>query len=76
MDVWSEKCLPPGTVHLRLPRVAFVARRLGIDYASAMVGFEYRNGKSVPSFEGIVVCSEFKDAVLAVSVPYPLCCFD
>ncbi|KAL3525010.1 hypothetical protein ACH5RR_013382 [Cinchona calisaya] len=64
VDVWSEKCLPPGTVHLRLPRVALVAKRLEIDYAPAMVGFEFRNGRSVPVFEGIVVCAEFKDAIL------------
>ncbi|XP_042029176.1 DNA repair protein RAD4-like isoform X1 [Salvia splendens] len=68
VDVWSEKCLPPGTVHLRLPRVAQVAKRLDINYASAMVGFEFRNGRCVPSFEGIVVCEEFKDAVLAAYV--------
>lgn len=64
VDVWSEKCLPPGTVHLRLPRVAFVAKRLEIDFAPAMVGFEFRNGRSFPLFEGIVVCTEFKDAIL------------
>lgn len=67
MDVWSEKCLPPGTVHLRLPRVAFVAKRLEIDFAPAMVGFEFRNGRSFPVFEGIVVCTEFKDAILEVN---------
>lgn len=67
VDVWSEKCLPPGTVHLRLPRVAFVARRLEIDFAPAMVGFEFRNGRSFPVFEGIVVCTEFKDAILEVN---------
>lgn len=64
VDVWSEKCLPPGTIHLRLPRVALVAKRLEIDYAPAMVGFEYRSGRSLPVFEGIVVCTEFKDAIL------------
>lgn len=64
VDVWSEKCLPPGTVHLRLPRVFYVAKRLEIDYAPAMVGFEFRNGRSVPVFDGIVVCNEFKDAIL------------
>ncbi|KAL2499003.1 DNA repair protein Rad4 family [Abeliophyllum distichum] len=64
VDVWSEKCLPPGTVHLRLPRVALVAKRLDIDYAPAMVGFEFRNGQSFPVVEGIVVCAEFKDAIL------------
>ncbi|CAI9111372.1 OLC1v1011585C1 [Oldenlandia corymbosa var. corymbosa] len=64
VDVWSEKCLPPGTVHLRLPRVAVVAKRLEVDFAPAMVGFEFRNGRSVPVFQGIVVCSEFKDAIV------------
>ncbi|XP_009334424.2 DNA repair protein RAD4 [Pyrus x bretschneideri] len=64
VEVWSEKCLPPGTVHLRLPRLFYVAKRLEIDYAPAMVGFEYKNGQSFPVFDGIVVCSEFKDAIL------------
>ncbi|CAN1122911.1 DNA repair protein RAD4 [Linum perenne] len=64
VDVWSEKCLPPGTVHIRLPRVFNVAKRLGIDYAPAMVGFEFKNGRSVPVFNGIVVCTEFKDVIL------------
>nr|CAB3483004.1 unnamed protein product [Digitaria exilis] len=64
VDVWSEKCLPPGTVHLRLPRLFQVARRLGIDYAPAMVGFDYRSGRCLPVFDGIVVCTEFKHAIL------------
>ncbi|KAF7816466.1 DNA repair protein RAD4 isoform X1 [Senna tora] len=64
VDVWSEKCLPPGTVHLRFPRAFSVAKRLEIDYAPAMVGFEFRNGRSHPVFDGIVVCTEFKDVLL------------
>ncbi|KAL0727987.1 hypothetical protein Bca4012_024080 [Brassica carinata] len=64
VDVWSEKCLPPGTVHLRFPRIFSVAKRFGIDYAPAMVGFEYRSGRATPVFEGIVVCTEFKDTIL------------
>ncbi|XP_010932557.2 DNA repair protein RAD4 isoform X3 [Elaeis guineensis] len=64
VEVWSEKCLPPGTVHLRLPRLIPVAKRLEVDFAPAMVGFEYRNGRCFPMFEGIVVCREFKDAIM------------
>lgn len=64
VDVWSEKCLPPGTVHLRFPRIFSIAKRFGIDYAPAMVGFEYKSGRATPVFEGIVVCTEFKDAIL------------
>lgn len=66
VDVWSEKCLPPGTVHLRVPRVAPIAKKLEIDFAPAMVGFEFRNGRCIPIFDGIVVCAEFKDAILEV----------
>ncbi|KAL8109248.1 hypothetical protein AgCh_025375 [Apium graveolens] len=68
VDVWSEKCLPPGTVHLRFPGLVPIAKRLEIDFAPAMVGFEFRNGRSVPVYEGIVVCTEFKDAILEVYV--------
>ncbi|XP_062191832.1 DNA repair protein RAD4 isoform X2 [Phragmites australis] len=64
VDVWSEKCLPPGTVHLRLPRLFQVTKRLGIDYAPAMVGFDYRSGRCLPIFDGIVVCTEFKSTIL------------
>ena len=53
-------------MHLKFPRLVPVVRRLEIDFAPAMVGFEFRNGRSVPIFEGIVVCAEFKDAILAV----------
>lgn len=66
MDVFSEKCLPPGTVHLRFPRLVPVAQRLEIDFAPAMVGFEIRRGRSVPVFEGLVVCEEFQDALMEV----------
>ena len=71
MDVWSEKCLPPGTVHLRFPRLVPVAKRLGINFAPAMVGFEFRNGRSVPVYEGIVVCTEFKEVILEVIANIP-----
>lgn len=64
VDVWSEKCLPPGTVHLRFPRLVPVAKRLGINFAPAMVGFDFRNGRSIPLYEGIVVCTEFKEVIL------------
>ena len=66
MDVWSEKYLPPSTVRLRMKRLVPVAKRLGIDFSQAMVGFEIRNGRSVPIFEGIVICEEFRDAILQV----------
>lgn len=66
VDVWSEKCLPPGTVHLGFPKIFLIAKKLKIDFAPAMVGFEFRSGRSHPIYNGIVVCSEFKDTILEV----------
>jgi len=62
---------PPGCAHVSLPRVARVARELRetsaasgaprFDFASALVGFEYqRGGKTVPKFDGVVVCVEWE----------------
>lgn len=61
VDLVAGALPPPGTVHVNLPRVARVARALGLDYAPALVGFEYqRGGKMTPKFEGVVVCEEFE----------------
>lgn len=57
-------------MHLRLPRIFALAKKLEIDYAPAMVGFEFRNGRSIPVFDGIVVCSEFKDVLLEVNLQH------
>lgn len=64
VEVWSEKCVPPGTVHIRLPRILPIAKKLDIDFAPAMVGFEIRNRRSVPIFEGIVICQEYESVLL------------
>lgn len=57
-------------MHLRLPRIFALAKKLEIDYAPAMVGFEFRNGRSMPVFDGIVVCYEFKDVLLEVNLQH------
>lgn len=40
-----------------------VCKRLDVDYGMAMTGFDIRGGRSIPRFEGVVVCEEFADAV-------------
>ena len=57
VDLLNGAAPPPGTVHVDLPRVARVARTLGVDCAAALVGFEYkRGGQTLPVFQGVVVC--------------------
>ena len=40
VELWTEKHLPEGCVHLNLPRISLACRKLKIDYAPAMTGFE------------------------------------
>ena len=57
VEMWTDAHLPRGAAHLKAPRVARVARDLGIDAAPAMVGFDLRDGRWVPRFDGVVVCA-------------------
>lgn len=51
-------------MHLQLRNLAPICRKLGVDYAPAMTGFDQRGGCSVPLIEGVVVCAEFEQRVL------------
>ena len=64
VELWTAAHLPAGTVQLRQPHVAQAARRLGVDFAPAMVGFDIRDGRSVPRFDGVVVCIESSGMLL------------
>ena len=64
VDLWTPAHLPVGCAHLPYPRIAAIARKLGVDYAEAMVGFEVRGGRSIPKFEGIVVTERNAEWVL------------
>lgn len=55
IELWSKSHVPRHAVHVRLPRIEKVAQQLGIDFAQAVVGFEVKNGRNVPKFDGIVV---------------------
>jgi hypothetical protein len=41
-----------------------VARKLGIDCAPAVIGFDFHCGGSHPVVDGFVVCEEYKDTLL------------
>ncbi|KDD72878.1 hypothetical protein H632_c2784p0, partial [Helicosporidium sp. ATCC 50920] len=60
--------LPLGTVHLDFSDAWAAAKRLGVDAAPALVGFERRGGRSAPTFRGIVVCVEHARAIRAAAL--------
>ena len=52
-------------VHIQLPMVSALCRKLDIDYAPALSGFDIRGGRSVPSIDGVVICVEHEAALRA-----------
>ncbi|XP_058824249.1 DNA repair protein complementing XP-C cells homolog [Topomyia yanbarensis] len=56
--------LPKGCVHLQLPGLNKVCKRLRVDCASAIIGFEFKNGACHAVYDGFVVCEEFRDQVI------------
>lgn len=43
IDIYVPSMIPLGAVHLPLKGCAKLARRLGIDYAEAVTGFEFKS---------------------------------
>ena len=51
----EKALLNPGLTHMEQPRLAGIARKLGVLYAPCMLGFERHGGRGTPSIKGIVV---------------------
>ncbi|KAL3665337.1 hypothetical protein V7S43_009377 [Phytophthora oleae] len=64
IEIWSPAHIPEGAIHLRLPRIDTIAEALGIDFAPAVVGFETRNGRTMPKVSGIVVARAHEATLL------------
>uniref|UniRef100_A0A182N6A5 Rad4 beta-hairpin domain-containing protein n=1 Tax=Anopheles dirus TaxID=7168 RepID=A0A182N6A5_9DIPT len=64
VDLFQPCMLPKGTVHLQLPGLNRICRRLRIDCAQAITGFEYKNGGCQAVYDGFVVCEEFRDRLV------------
>nr|CAH7736099.1 unnamed protein product [Callosobruchus chinensis] len=65
VELFKPCMLPKKTVHLRLPGLNRICKRMNIDCASAIVGFDFHCGGSVPSYDGFVVCEEYADQLIA-----------
>uniref|UniRef100_A0A182SGX9 Rad4 beta-hairpin domain-containing protein n=1 Tax=Anopheles maculatus TaxID=74869 RepID=A0A182SGX9_9DIPT len=64
VELFTDKMLPKGTVHLKLPGLNKVCKRLQIDCAPALTGFEMAKMRMVPVYDGFVVCQEFAEQVV------------
>ncbi|RZF32849.1 hypothetical protein LSTR_LSTR009400 [Laodelphax striatellus] len=63
VELFQPSMLPAGTVHLKLPGLNRVAKKLQIDCAAAVVGWDFHGGSSHVVMDGFVVCEEFKDTL-------------
>lgn len=63
VDLFKKSMLPKGTVHINLPGLNRIARKLNIDCAVAVVGFNFGSRGALPANEGFVVCAEYEDTL-------------
>ncbi|KAK2740741.1 hypothetical protein FQN57_005973 [Myotisia sp. PD_48] len=69
IDCFVSSMVPRGAVHIPWNGTVRVCKKLGVDYAEAVTGFEFGSKMAVPVIEGVVVAAEneglVKDAWLA-----------
>ncbi|GAB1315995.1 hypothetical protein MFIFM68171_06205 [Madurella fahalii] len=66
VDVYVPSMVPPGGVHITHERAAQAAFILGVDYAPALTGFEFKGRYGTAVLKGVVVPEEAGEAVQAV----------
>eukprot|EP00127_Corallochytrium_limacisporum_P003432 Clim_evm60s149 gene=Clim_evmTU60s149 len=70
VDLFQPSMLPKNCIHILARKSDTIAKKLGIDFAKAVVDFEYQSGRMVPITKGIVVCQETEDFILAGIAEY------
>ncbi|KAL3474342.1 Rad4 transglutaminase-like domain-containing protein [Aspergillus californicus] len=63
IDCFVPRMVPRGSVHIPWPGTARVCKKLEIDYAEAVTGFEFGSQMAVPVIQGVVVAVENKNLV-------------
>ncbi|XP_057335565.1 DNA repair protein complementing XP-C cells homolog [Microplitis mediator] len=63
VDLFKQCMLPKGTVHIDLPGLLRLAKKLKIDCVPAVVGFNFGCRGAMPMTQGYVVCEEHEDTL-------------
>ncbi|KAI4254599.1 MAG: hypothetical protein L6R42_007132 [Xanthoria sp. 1 TBL-2021] len=64
MDCFVPTMVPQGAVHIPLRSTGKICKRLNIDFAEAVTGFEFGKQRAVPVITGVVVAKEHEDMVI------------
>ncbi|ODQ51617.1 Rad4-domain-containing protein [Saitoella complicata NRRL Y-17804] len=63
-DCFVPTMIPEGAIHLPHRGIAKVAKKLGIDYAEAITGFEFKSQRAIPVATGVLVATENADMLM------------
>jgi xeroderma pigmentosum group C-complementing protein len=66
IDVYAPSMIPAGAVHIMHPHSTRAALSLGVDFAPALTGFEFRGKHGTAVIRGIVVAKEYEEAIREV----------
>jgi hypothetical protein len=66
LDTYVPSMVPAGGAHIVYQRAGHAAHILGIDYAPALTGFDWKGRKGTAVYSGVVVPAEAEEAVRAV----------
>lgn len=58
IDCFVPTMVPRGAAHVPLPGTVRICKKLGIDYAEAVTGFEFGSKMAVPVIQGVVIAAE------------------
>jgi xeroderma pigmentosum group C-complementing protein len=61
IDCFVPSMVPRGAIHVPWGGTVRICKKLGIDYAEAVTGFEFGSKMAVPVIEGVVVAAENGD---------------
>ena len=68
LDVYVPSMIPAGGIHVKHPLAVKAARVLGIDYAEAVTGFEFKGRQGTAVVDGVVVEAAQRIAMVTVVV--------
>ncbi|KKY14594.1 putative dna repair protein [Phaeomoniella chlamydospora] len=66
IDVYVRSMIPPGGIHIQHPESVRAAKTLGIDYADAVTGFEFKGRQGRALVKGIVTAAQYEEAITEV----------
>ena len=64
IDCFVPTMVPNGGAHIPLKSTVRVCKRLGIDFAEAVTGFEFGKQRAVPVITGVVIAKEHELTVI------------